>query len=381
MIPASYPDYRELARRRLPNVLFSYIDGGAGDETTLRRNSAAFSEIALEQRVMRPVEQVDLSTTLFGDSLAMPLILAPIGMGGMVRRRGETQAIRAAASAGIPITLSTLSVCAIDEVRRAADRPMWFQLYMIRDRGYMASVLERAAAAGTTVLVFTVDFPVPGIRYRDIRSGLSGKPTPFGGIRRALDGLSHPAWMHDVWLNGRPHHYGNLVDALPNASGSQDFAGWIRNNIDSSLTWADLAWVRERWKGAIVIKGVLNAEDARECVNIGAEGLIVSNHGGRQLDGAPASIEALPAIAEAVGDKLTVLMDGGVRSGTDVVRAMALGAKGCLIGRPWVYALAARGEEGLKDVLAAYAQEIRTALALTGCNSVHEVGPQVLAKR
>jgi L-lactate dehydrogenase (cytochrome) len=256
---------------------------------------------------------------------------------------------------------------------------MSFQLYMIRDRGYMATVLDRAAAAGTKVLVFTVDFPVPGIRYRDVRSGLSGKPTALGGVRRALDGLSHPAWMLDVWLQGRPHTYGNLVDALPNASGSSDFAGWIRSNIDSSLTWADLAWVRERWKGAIVIKGVLDPDDARQCVAVGADGLIVSNHGGRQLDGAPASIEALPAIAEAVGDKLTVLMDGGVRSGADVVRALALGAKGCLIGRPWVYALASRGEQGLKDVLANYAQEIRTTLGLTGCTSVGEVGRQVLA--
>ena len=379
MIPASFSDYRELARRRLPNVLFEYIDGGSGSETTLRRNAQALEALTLRQRVLRPFNEIDLSTELFGQSLAMPVILAPIGMGGMVRRRGETLAVRAAEAAGVPMVLSTVSVCAIEEVRRAATRPIWFQLYMIKDRGYMAALLDRAAAAGTEVLVFTVDLPIAGTRYRDVRSGLSGRPTPLGPLRRALDGLTHPAWMLDVWLQGRPHTYGNLIDAMPGASGASDFAGWIRDNFDPSISWDDLAWIRARWKGAIVIKGVLDPEDARECVRVGADGLVVSNHGGRQLDGAMASVEALPAIAEAVGDGLTVLMDGGVRSGADVVRALALGAQGCLIGRPWVYAMAAGGQAGLQDLLANMAQEMRTTLALTGCPRVRAIDGDVLA--
>lgn len=381
MIPASFSDYRELARRRLPHVLFEYIDGGSGQETTLRGNMEALQRIALRQRVLRPVADIDLSTELFGESLAMPLLLAPIGMGGMVRARGETLAVKAAEAAGLPMILSTVSVCGIEEVRRAAERPIWFQLYMIRDRGYMRALLDRAAAAGTRVLVFTVDLPITGTRYRDIRSGLSGAQTAMGQVRRALDGLSHPAWMLDVWLQGRPHTYGNLVAAMPNASGASDFAGWIARNFDPSISWDDLAWIREHWKGAIVIKGVLDPDDARECVRVGADGLVVSNHGGRQLDGAPPSIEALPAIAEAVGDRLTVLMDGGVRSGQDVVRALALGARACLIGRPWVYALAAQGQAGLAAALASFAQEMRTTLALTGCNSVRAIGPELLVRR
>jgi L-lactate dehydrogenase (cytochrome) len=380
LIPASFEDYRELARRRLPRVVFDYIDGGAVSETTLRRNTEAMREVALRQRVLRDVSEVKLGVELFGQTLSMPLILAPIGAGGTTARRGETQAARAAEAAGVPFILSTVSCCGLEEVRAAVQSPIWFQLYMIKDRGYMRALLQRAKDAGTRVLVFTVDLPIAGTRYRDVRSGLSGKPTPLGGLRRALDGLSHPGWMWDVWLHGRPLGYGNLTAAMPNAKGSDDFAGWIRSNFDPAITWADIAWVREQWDGPIVIKGVLDVEDAREAARSGVEGLVVSNHGGRQLDGVPASIEALPRIAEAVGGDLTVLMDGGVRSGLDVARALALGAKACLIGRSWVYGLAAGGEAGVAQVLANFRGELITALSLTGCPDVREAGRQLLAE-
>lgn len=378
MIPASFEDYRELARRRLPRVLFDYIDGGAVSEATLRRNVEAMREVELRQRVLRDVSSVGTQTQLFGQPLSMPLILAPIGSGGSMARRGETKAARAAEAAGVPFVLSTVSICAIEEVRAAVQKPFWFQLYMIKDRGYMRALLQRARAAGAPVLVFTVDLPIAGIRYRDVRSGLSMRRSMLGGLWRALDGVSHPLWLWDVWLRGRPLDYGNLTAAMPGAKGGDDFAGWIGRNFDPSISWADIAWVREHWDGPIVIKGVLDLEDAREAVRSGADGLIVSNHGGRQLDGVPASIEALPRIAEAVGNDLAVLMDGGVRSGLDVLRALALGARACLIGRPWVYGLAARGEAGVAEVLANYRQELVTALSLTGCRDVAEAGRQLL---
>jgi L-lactate dehydrogenase (cytochrome) len=378
VIPASFEDYRELARRRLPRVVFDYIDGGAVSERTLGRNVEAFREVALRQRVLTDVSNIRTETELFGEKLAMPLVLAPIGAGGMTARRGETKAARAAQKAGLPFILSTLSICAIEEVCETA--PIWFQLYMIRDRGYMRALLQRAKDAGTRVLVFTVDLPIAGTRYRDVRSGLSGEKTLAGDLRRAVDGLKHPHWMWDVWLHGRPLGYGNLVAAMPNAKGSDDFAGWIRSNFDPTITWADIAWVRQNWDGPIVIKGVLDVEDARDAARSGVDGIIVSNHGGRQLDGVPAAIEALPAIAEAVGEDLAVLMDSGVRNGLDVLRALALGARACLIGRSWVYGLAAKGEAGVAQVLANYRAELVTALSLTGCPDVKLAGRQLLVE-
>ncbi len=380
MKPACVADYRLAAKARLPRVLFDYIDGGSYAETTLRANVADFEAVTLRQRVLRDVSKLKLSTTIFGQDLSMPVILAPVGLAGMYARRGETQAARAAKAAGVPFSLSTVGVSAIGEVAAAA-QPPWFQLYMMRDRGFMTELLAIARDAACPVLLFTVDLPVPGARYRDTRNGMVAA-TPVERFRQALDGLSHPAWMWDVWLHGRPHTLGNIAgpgrDDLKQIG---QFWTWIGRNFDPSVTWKDIDWVRERWPGPLMLKGVLDAEDARSARSAGVEGVVVSNHGGRQLDGAPSSVAALPEIAAAVGADLTVMMDGGVRSGLDVLKALALGAKACLIGRAWAWALGAGGEAGVAHMLTILRQELRMAMSLTGCVDVREAGQDLLARR
>lgn len=379
MKPACVTDYRELARRRLPRVLFDYLDGGSYAEATLRRNVEDFEALALRQRVLRDVSKISLETELFGQTLAMPVVLSPIGMGGMYARRGEVQAQKAAQAAGVPMCLSSLSICDVAEVARDGGAAPWFQLYMIKDRGYMKALLEKVTELGCPVVAFTVDLPVPGARYRDVRSGLFGNTSPFVPLQRAWDGVTHPDWLLDVMLGGGPHTFGNLAPAIPEARGVMEFWPWVVKNFDPTLTWKDLEWIRQHWKGPLVIKGVLDADDAREARRCGADGLIVSNHGGRQLDGVLSGIRALPAIADAVGDDMTVLMDGGVRSGLDVVKALASGARGCFIGRAWAWALAARGEAGVAHVLQIMRQEMMMAMALTGCTDVKDAGRELLA--
>ncbi len=376
---ASIDDYRLLAKQRLPHFLFEYYDGGANAEVTLGRNVSDLADIALHQRVLCGVDQVDLSTTLFDEKLALPVILAPIGLGGMAARRGEVQAVRAAQYAGVPFTLSTVSACPLAEVAAAAARPLWFQLYMIRDRAFMERLIDSAEAAGCSALVFTVDMPVPGTRYRDLRSGLSGSPGIGGQLRRGWQALKRPHWAWDVGAMGRPHQLGNVAPVLGKNSGMEDFLGWLRANFDPTVTWADLDWLRRRWRGPIIVKGILHPDDARAAADHGADGIIVSNHGGRQLDSVLSAARALPAIAEAVGDRLTVLADGGVRSGLDVVKLMALGARGVMIGRPWIFALGAAGEAGVTHVLQLLATEMRVAMMLTGHRTVASIGRAALA--
>jgi len=375
--PVNVADYREAARRRLPKILFDYVDGAAYAEQTLAANTADFQALKLRQRILKDVSKISLKTELFGQALNMPLLLGPIGMAGMYARRGETQAARAAKAAGIPFCLSSLTICDVDEV--AAVEPPWFQLYMLKDRGFMVEYLARATAAKCPVLLFTVDLPVPGTRYRDMRSGLSGPPQAFAGLKRVWDGITHPDWLWDVQINGTPHVFGNIAAAVPEAKGLGDFWGWIGRNFDASITWDDIAWVRQHWAGPIVIKGILDAEDAREAVKAGVDGIVVSNHGGRQLDGAPSTISVMPAIKDAVGDDMTLLLDCGVRSGLDVVKAMASGADACLIGRAWAWALGARGEAGVSHVISVIKAEMLVALALTGCTDVKAVGRELLA--
>ncbi|MDB5397886.1 MAG: alpha-hydroxy-acid oxidizing protein [Rhodospirillales bacterium] len=379
MKAASVLDYRELARRRLPRFLFDYIDGGSYGEVTLRRNVGDLEQIALRQRILRDVSAIDLSTSIFGQAMAMPVALAPIGLAGLTARRGEVQAARAAEAVGIPFCLSTVSACPLPEVAKGVNKPFWFQLYMIRDRVFMRDLLAQAAATGCSALVFTVDMPVPGSRYRDLRSGLAGAPGLAGAVRRFGQAAARPSWAWDVGLFGRPHILGNVAPVLKGRTGLEDFFAWMRANFDPTVTWKDLEWVRDTWTGPLIIKGILDPDDARSVADLGADGLIVSNHGGRQLDGALSSTRALPPIAGAVGDRLAVLADGGIRSGLDVVRMLALGAKGVLLGRAWAYALAGGGQDGVTHMLRLIEAEMRVAMALTGVTSVTEINRSLLA--
>lgn len=377
MKPASVADYRELARRRLPPMFFEYIDGGSYAEVTLRRNVADLEAIALRQRVMRDMTNLDLSVDVFGQKMSMPLGLSPVGMAGMYARRGETQAARAAAEVGVPFCLSTVSVCSIEEVAATGVAP-WFQLYMLKDRGYMRALLERAKAAGCPVLVFTVDLPLPGARYRDVRSGFTGATALSGALNTAWQGVTHPEWSWDVYMNGKPHTLGNVQSAVTEGRRVNDFLSWIGRNFDRSVTWADLDFVRQVWDGPIVIKGVLDPEDAKDAVRAGAQGIVVSNHGGRQLDGVRSSISALPTVVDAVGGELEVFMDGGVRSGLDVLKALSLGAKACFVGRAWAYALGAGGQPMIEKMLGTMRSELSTAMVLTGCSSVERADKLLL---
>jgi len=377
MIISASTDYRAAAQRRLPPFLFHYIDGGAYAEQTLRRNVSDLADIALRQRVLRDMADLGLDTELFGEKLAMPVALAPVGLTGMYARRGEVQAARAADSRGIPFTLSTVSVCPIEEVAPAIRRPMWFQLYVLRDRGFMRNALERAQAAGVTTLVFTVDMPVPGARYRDAHSGMSG---PNAALRRYLQAATHPRWALDVGLRGRPHDLGNISTYRGHPTGLADYIGWLGSNFDPSISWKDLEWIREFWKGSMLIKGILDPDDARDAVKFGADGIVVSNHGGRQLDGVPSTARALPAIADAVQGELKILADSGIRSGLDVVRMLALGADAVLLGRAFVYALAAQGEAGVANLLDLVAKEMRVAMTLTGARRIADIGRDSLVR-
>ena len=379
MKAASALDYRELARRKLPHFLFEYIDGGSYAETTLRRNVADLEAVSLRQRVLTDVSKLDLSTTLFGQRQRLPVALAPIGLAGMNARRGEVQAARAAEKAGVPFCLSTVSACPIGEVAKGSSSPFWFQLYMMRDRGFMNDLLAQASDAGCSALVFTVDMPVPGSRYRDYRSGLAGASGILGSGRRTLQALMRPRWAYDVGLRGRPHQLGNVAPMLGKNTGLEDFLGWMRDNFDPTVSWKDLDYIRRTWNGPLIIKGILDPEDAIAAAELGADGIVVSNHGGRQLDGVPSTAHALPQIADAVRDRLTVLADGGVRSGLDVVRMLALGAHGVLLGRAWVYALAAAGEAGIAHLLQLVEAEMRVAMSLTARTSIAALNRSALA--
>ncbi|MCK6425180.1 MAG: L-lactate dehydrogenase [Burkholderiaceae bacterium] len=374
--PVTVEDYRELARQRLPHWLFEYIDAGAIREETLAANTADFQRLRLRQRVMRDVSQVTTATTLFGQDLALPLVLGPVGFAGMFARRGEVPAARAAARAGLPFCLSSVSICGIEEVAQAAPPP-WFQLYMIKDRAYMKTLLGRAARLGCPVLVFTVDLPVPSRRYRNIHSGMG-----LWGLRRKVvlgaAALKRPRWLWEVMLRGRPHAFGNFAEGIPEARTLEGFDVWVEKNYEPCLDWDTLAWVREQWRGPMVIKGILDPDDARLAVQAGADGILVSNHGGRQLDGTCSSIAALPAVVDAVGARVPVLLDGGIRSGVDILKALALGARACVVGRAWAWGLAGRGERGVAAVIDTLERELATTMALAGCTDVGRLDRSVL---
>jgi len=378
LTPASISDYRELARRRLPRQLFDYIDGGSYEEVTLAANRADLLALRFRQRVMRDVSQTDCGATVLGEAIKLPLALAPIGLAGLMARRGEVQAARAAEKAGVPFCLSTVSLCSIEEVRQATTAPFWFQLYMLRDRGYVRELLQRAEAAGCGALVFTLDLAVLGSRYRDTRNGMNGGLTLAGKLAKAWDTARRVGWLRDVALGGQPLVFGNLAAAVPTGRNLFDFKRWVDAQFDASVTWRDLDFVRQNWRGPIILKGILDPGDARVAADSGAAAIIVSNHGGRQLDSALSSIAALPAIVDAVGDRVEVFMDSGIRSGQDIAKALALGARAALIGRPWIWALAARGERGVTEVLDILARELQVTLALLGELRADKLDPGVL---
>lgn len=380
MIPANIEDYRLLAKRRLPKFLFEYIDGGSFSETTLRNNCSDLQQIGLRQRVLRDISQIDMRCNLLGESLALPIVLGPVGIAGLNARRGEVLAAQAAEERGIPFTLSTVSACSIEEVRAKTQKPLWFQLYMIKDRGFLNAMLDRAVESGTSTLMFTVDMPVPSSRYRDIRSGLSGGSMLRRQTARVMQSMIKPSWAWDVGICGRPHSLGNVAPVLGDNAGIDEFWTWMGQNFDASVTWKTLEIIREKWKGKLIIKGILDPEDALNAKALGADGIVVSNHGGRQLDGALSSIKALPPIAEALQGDLEILLDSGVRSGLDIVRAIALGANAVVLGRAWVYGLAAMKKQGVLNVLDILTNELRVAMALSGCRNLSEVTPEILVK-
>jgi len=367
---ANVGDYRALAKARLPHFLFEYLDGGSYDEITLHRNVEDLQKIALRQRVLRDVSRIDLSTELFGKRWAMPVGLGPVGLAGIYARRGEVQVARVAAAANVPFALSTVSGCSLCEVAASGHVP-WYQLYFVKDRGFVADLIQRAKAAGCGALVLTVDLAVPGSRYRDSR-------TAGGGPRRMAQLVSRPQWLWDVAVHGRPLSLGNLEAIVGKGAPLSDFQSWIAANFDPSVSWADVQWVRNQWVGPLIIKGILDAEDALQATAARADAIVVSNHGGRQLDGVVSTARALPRIVEAVGGQMPVLVDGGVRSGLDVVRMLALGADFVLLGRAWAYALAGAGGAGVAHMLKLIDAEMRVAMALTGTTRIAELNGDVI---
>jgi L-lactate dehydrogenase (cytochrome) len=372
----SIADLREIARRRVPRSIFEYVDHGSYDELTLRRNRSDLDALQFRQRVLVDVARQSLTTRILGFDAAMPLVIAPTGMTGLVHADGEIKAAQAAEAFGVPFTLSTVSICSIEDVRAAVQQPFWFQLYVMRDRGYTEVLLQRAAAAGCPVLMLTVDIPVSGLRRRDAKNGLAVPPRLT--LRNLFDIATKPRWATSV-LFGKRRTFGNLVDRMPH-TGLASLSQWISTQFDASVTWQDIDWVRARWPGKLVIKGVLDAADARTAAQLGVDGLVVSNHGGRQLDGASSTIAALPSIVEAVDGRCEVLFDGGVRCGQDVLKGVALGARAAMTGRAFLYGLGAGGRRGVTHALEILSRELQVSLALTGSNDVREAGPGILLR-
>jgi L-lactate dehydrogenase (cytochrome) len=368
-------DLRELARRRVPRAFFEYADRGSYDELSLRANRSALEAIRLRQRVMIDVSKRNLATTMLGEPVSMPLALAPVGLTGLQRGGGEIMAARAARAAGIPFCLSTMSICSIEQVRAALDAPFWFQLYVMRDRGFTQSLIERAAAARCSALMLTVDLQIQGQRHREHKNGLAVPPKLT--LRNFFDILGKPAWAWSV-LRGPSRSFGNLSGRVKDAASLSTLAQWIAQQFDPALSWRDVEWIRSLWPGKLIVKGILDPQDARLAVQAGADAIVVSNHGGRQLDGAPATIHALPRVAEAIAGTCEVWMDGGILTGQSVLKALALGASACLIGKAWTYGLGARGEAGVAQAIEFIRRELDVSLALTGQTDVRKVTSAVL---
>ena len=377
-------DLRQMMRRKIPRAVFDYVDRGSYDELTWRTNTQDLRAIRFRQRVLIDADNRDLASTMLGERIAMPVCIAPTGLTGLVHGNGEMLAARAAEAAGIRYTLSTMSICSIEDVRSVVKGPFWFQLYVFRDRGFSESVIERARIAGCTALFVTVDLPLRGQRHADLKNGLEVPPRLK--LRNAIDMLTKPAWTAGV-LMGRRKTFGNIQAYLKQQSGDKTrgdvlaAGAWANENFDGSLSWKDIEWARKLWPGKLVIKGILDPADARQAAELGADAIVVSNHGGRQLDGAPSTVEVLPKIANAVGDRIEVLFDGGIRSGQDVLKALALGARGCMIGRAYLYGLGAMGEAGVRKALSLIASELKVSMSLTGVRNIGEITPDILYDR
>lgn len=371
-------DLRQLARRKVPKAIFEYIDHGSYDQLSLAANRNDINAIRFRQRVLIDAETRDLKTKMLGEDVAMPIAIAPTGLTGLMHGDGEMLSARAAEAAGIRFTLSTMSICSIEDVRSAVKGPFWFQLYVFKDRGFSEEVIERANVAGCTALFVTVDLPMRGQRHCDIKNGLTVPPRLT--TRNVFDVMTRPAWLSSV-LMGKRKSFGNIDHYLRKKGGIWAAGRWGGDNMDATLSWKDIAWIRKHWPGKLVIKGILDPEDAKLAANEGADGIVVSNHGGRQLDGTPGTITVLPRIADAVGDRLEVFLDSGIRGGQDVLKALALGAKGCFIGRAYLYGLAAMGEAGVAKVLSIMREELRVSMSLTGVKSISEISRDILYDR
>jgi L-lactate dehydrogenase (cytochrome) len=374
----SIADLRERARRRIPLAIFEYADRGSYDEVTFRRNRRDLEALEFRQRVMVDVSKQSLETTILGETWKIPVGIGPTGLTGLFHANGEIHGARAAQAYGVPFCLSTMSVCSIEDVRAAVSKPFWFQLYLMRDRGFNDELIQRARAAQCSALVLTVDMPIQGLRRRDPKNGLSIPPRLT--VRNVFDVATKPAWALKV-LFGKRRTFGNLAGRMENTGGLTTLSQWIASQFDPTVTWKDIEWVRSRWPGKLIVKGILDAQDAKFACEHGVDALVVSNHGGRQLDGGPSTISVLPEIASAVEGRCEVLFDGGIQSGQDVLKALALGARGCLIGKTFLYSLAAMGEAGVTLALNILAQELQVSLALTGSNTVQDVGPHILRSR
>jgi L-lactate dehydrogenase (cytochrome) len=369
-------DLRQLHRRKVPKAFFDYADRGSYSEQTLRANRDDLERIKFRQRILVDVSKRDLSTTILGEPAALPLILAPVGLLGMQHGDGEILACRAAQAAGIPFTLSTMSICSIEDVASSVGKPFWFQLYVMKDRGFIKALIERAIAAKCSALVLTVDLQVIGQRHQDIKNGMTVPPE--WTLSKLFDFASKPAWVSGV-LRGKRRSFGNLMGHLKGTEDITALSVWINSQFDTSLNWKDVEWIRRIWPGKLVLKGILDVEDASEAAKSGAQALVVSNHGGRQLDGAPSSAEMLPKIVDAVGAQIEVMFDGGIRSGQDVVRALALGAKSCMIGRAFAHGLGAGGEAGVAKAIDIIRNELSVTMGLCGVNTIAEIDGRVLA--
>ena len=369
-------DLRQMHKRRVPRAFFDYCDRGSYSEATLRANRDDLEAIKFRQRILVDVSKRDTSTTILGEPAALPLILAPVGLTGMQHGDGEIYACRAAQAAGIPYTLSTMSICSIEDVAGNVEKPFWFQLYVMKDRGFIKALIERAIAAKCSALVLTVDLQVIGQRHQDIKNGMTVPPE--WSLSKLFDFATKPRWVAGV-LRGKRRTFGNLAGHIKGMENVTQLGQWTNSQFDTTLNWKDVDWIRSIWPGKLVIKGILDVEDAREAVKTGAQAMVVSNHGGRQLDGAPSSSEVLPEIVTAVGDEIEIMFDGGIRSGQDVVRALALGAKSCMIGRAYAHGLGAAGQAGVAKAIDIIRNEMLVTMGLCGVNTVAEIDHRILA--